>query len=192
MKAKAQVNSRKDTHSKEQPFRESSGTQGAISDRDIDAVVQIEQRDRDARSEIDQLSAKITRSAGTGTAILIHAAWFAVWLIVNLGGVPWIPAFDPFPFSFLTMIVSLEAIFLTLFVLVSQNRMSWEADKRAELDLQVNILAERESTMILRMLNEISRHLRLDGETRDELEELLKETKIDELAKKLESALPSE
>jgi uncharacterized membrane protein len=56
----------------------------------------------------------------------------------------------------LTTIVSLEAIFLTLFVLISQNRMSREADKRAQLDLQVNLLAEKEATMILRMLQEIS------------------------------------
>jgi uncharacterized membrane protein len=90
------------------------------------------------------------------------------------------------------MIVSLEAIFLTLFVLISQNRMSLEADRRARLDLEINILAERETTMILRMLKEISGHLKIDGATRSELEELLKETHIDELAQKLDDALPQQ
>jgi uncharacterized membrane protein len=90
------------------------------------------------------------------------------------------------------MIVSLEAIFLTVFVLVSQNRMSLEADRRARLDLEINILAERETTMILRMLNEISRHLEIDGGARNELEELLKETRIAELAQKLDDAIPSQ
>ncbi len=115
-----------------------------------------------------------------------------LWLVINLNVVPGITVFDPFPFSFLTMIVSLEAIFLTLFVLVSQNRMSQEADRRAKLDLQINILAERETTMILRMLDEISAHLKIGGSTRSEHEELLKETRIDELARKLDDALPSQ
>jgi uncharacterized membrane protein len=92
----------------------------------------------------------------------------------------------------LTTIVSLEAIFLTLFVLISQNRMSREADKRAQLDLQVNLLAEKEATMILRMLQEISQRLGVTGRTTKDLQDLLKETKIDELAEKLDGALPSE
>ena len=92
----------------------------------------------------------------------------------------------------LTTIVSLEAIFLTLFVLISQNRMSQEADKRAELDLQVNVLAERETTMILRNLRDIAAHLGIKSAASRELVELLKETKLDELSDKLEKALPSE
>jgi len=151
----------------------------------------MEKRNQDARSPIDRLSGTITNLAGTSAAILIHVVWFALWILINVHVVPGIPPFDPFPFSFLTMVVSLEAIFLSLFVLISQNRMSQEADRRARLDLEINILAERETTMILRMLNEISGHLKTDGGTRNELEELLKETRIDELAQKLDDALPS-
>jgi len=162
------------------------------TNRGIREIVQMEKRNRDARSRLDLFSAAITNFAGTGTAILIHLIWFVLWILINVHAVPRIAAFDPFPFSFLTMVVSLEAIFLTLFVLVSQNRMSLEADRRARLDLEINILAERETTMILRMLNEISRHLEIDGGARSELEELLKETRIDELAQKLDDALPSE
>ena len=159
--------------------------------RGIQEIAQMEKRNQDARSPIDRLSGTITNLAGTSAAILIHVVWFALWILINVHVVPGIPPFDPFPFSFLTMVVSLEAIFLSLFVLISQNRMSQEADRRARLDLEINILAERETTMILRMLNEISGHLKTDGGTRNELEELLKETRIDELAQKLDDALPS-
>ena len=103
-----------------------------------------------------------------------------------------IEPFDPYPFSLLTTIVSLEAIFLTLFVLISQNRMSREADRRAALDLEVNILAERESTMTLRILHDISHHLGLKGEASKDLAELLKETRLEELSTRLEKALPPE
>jgi uncharacterized membrane protein len=100
--------------------------------------------------------------------------------------------FDPFPYSLLTTIVSLEAIFLTLFVLISQNRMSREADRRAELDLQVNVLAEMEATTTLRILHDIATHLEVKTTASRDLEALLKETRLDEIAKKLEKELPTE
>ena len=160
--------------------------------RGIREIAEMERRNQDSRSRMDLFSGAVTNFAGSGTAIVIHVIWFAAWILINVHTVPGIAAFDPFPFSFLTMVVSLEAIFLTLFVLISQNRMSQEADRRARLDLEINILAERETTMILRMLNEISGHLKTDGGTRSELEELLEETRIDELAQKLDDALPSQ
>jgi len=94
------------------------------------------------------------------------------------------------PFNLLTTAVSLEAIFLTLIVLLSQNRMSQEADKRAELDLQINLLAEKETTMILRMLQDISERLGVSSSSTKELRDLIKETNLDELSEKLEKALP--
>jgi uncharacterized membrane protein len=173
-------------HSPERTLRSA-----AASDRTVQAVAQVEREAYEARSRVDRLATSITRKAGSGTTIVLHLIWFAVWIAINirLFGVK---AFDPFPFSLLTTLVSLEAIFLTLFVLVSQNRMSREADKRAELDLQINVLAEREATMILRILSDISSHLNLTGVARTELAELLKETKIQELSRKLEKALPSD
>ena len=94
---------------------------------------------------------------------------------------PGIKPFDPFPFSFLTLVVSLEAIFLTLLVLMRQNRMTKEADKRAKLDLQINMLDEQETTMILRMVQKIGNHLGLEeiAETPD----LCEETDITTVAK---------
>lgn len=161
------------------------------SDRAIKAVATIEQTAHQARSRMDQFADTITRFASSGTAIVLHLLWFFLWLIVNFHFIPRVTPFDPFPFNLLTMVVSLEAIFLTLFVLISQNRMSQEADKRAQLDLQVNLLAEKETTMILQMLAQISEKLGVDKPLREDLKELLKETRVDELAKKLEKALPS-
>ena len=106
------------------------------SDGTIDAVARIEHEAYRTRSRIDRLAAAIMRGAGTGTALFVHATWFSFWVSANLGVLPGIKPFDPFPFVFLATVVSLEAIFLTLFVLITQNRMSREADKRAQLDLQ--------------------------------------------------------
>jgi uncharacterized membrane protein len=160
-------------------------------DRATQEVARLEQTAKQSRSGIDRFATAITRRAGTGTAILVHAIWFSVWIALNLRLFA-IEPFDPFPFSLLTTIVSLEAIFLTLFVLISQNRMSREADRRAALDLEINILAERESTMTLRILNDISSHLGVKGDASKELAELVKETRLEVLSSKLEKVLPPE
>jgi uncharacterized membrane protein len=162
------------------------------SDHAIEAVAHIEHSARDARSRIDHFASTITRVAGTAQSIAFHLVWFIAWPLINLHVIPSIQPFDPFPFNLLTTVVSLEAIILTLFVLISQNRLSQEADKRAQLDLQVNLLAEKETTMILRMLHDISERLGVTGASTKELRDLLKETKVDELAEKLEKVLPSE
>ena len=140
---------------------------------------------------MDRIAAAITRWAASAIALVAHAVWFSGWLFLNSSLSP-IQPFDPFPYSLLTMIVSLEAIFLTLFVLITQNRMSQEADKRAELDLQINLLAEKEATMVLRILHDISAQLGVETRAIKDLKELLKETRIEEIAKKLEKALPTE
>ncbi len=77
--------------------------------------------------------------------IVFHVIWFAVWLALNLRS-KGASAFDPFPFAFLTMIVSLESIFLSLFILMSQNRTGIQADQRNHRDFQINLLAENENT----------------------------------------------
>jgi uncharacterized membrane protein len=158
-------------------------------ERSIEAIAQLEHAAYNARSQMDHCAVAITRVASSGIAILLHLIWFVFWLVANLHLIPGITPFDPFPFNLLTTVVSLEAIFLTLFVLISQNRMSQESDKRAHLSLQVNLLAEKESTMILKMLQEISSQLGVRGPIKEDLQDLVKETKIAELAEKLEGAL---
>ena len=137
------------------------------------------------------VSDAITRCAGHEWSVAAHAVWFGTWLLLNSGilPLPWKP-FDPFPFSLLTSIVSLEAIFLTLFVLASQNRMTLEADKRAHLDLQVDLLAEQEMTVVLRMLQEICDRFDLrDTTSSEEFRTLIERTDIKDLAERVESNL---
>jgi len=97
------------------------------------------------------------------------------------------PPFDPFPFPFLTMTVSLEAIFLALFVLASQNRLSRQADKRSHLDLQIDLLAEREMTAVLQLLQDIARHLDVQTTvTPEQLRDLMKKTNVRRLTDRME------
>jgi uncharacterized membrane protein len=169
--------------------RAGPGPGEVAADRGIEAVAELERAAHETRSFMDRVAASITRKAGSGTAVAVHAIWFLAWILMNVQ-VFGLPAFDPYPFSLLTTIVSLEAIFLTLFVLISQNRMTKEADRRTELDLQVNLLAEKETTMILRILNEISSHLGTKGTASRELQDLIQDTRLDEISRKLEKALP--
>src|SRR5947207_12435981 len=103
--------------------------------------------------------------------VYIHVAWFGLWLAVNLGWTGLKP-FDPYPFNLLTMIVSLEAILLATFVLISQNRLSEIADQRADLDLQINLLAEYEITRVLTMVDAIADHMGLEVGHDPEVDEL--------------------
>ena len=98
------------------------------------------------------MSDAIAKVAGSAAFVAFHAVLFTVWITLNVGLVPSVPIFDPYPFSFLTLVVSLEAIFLSIFVLMSQNRAARLGDRRAHLDLQVDLLAERELTAMLHML----------------------------------------
>jgi uncharacterized membrane protein len=92
------------------------------------------------RSKAEQVSDWIACKAGSGLVLVLHVVCFGAWVTVNAGAVRSIRPFDPFPFPFLTMTVSLEAIFLTLVVLASQNRLARQADKRGHLDLQIDLL----------------------------------------------------
>jgi uncharacterized membrane protein len=162
---------------------------GDPAEHNIRAVARLEERARLERSAAECVSDAITEIAGTEWSVVVHAIWFAVWLFVNTGLSPWKP-FDPFPFSLLTSMVSLEAIFLTLFVLASQNRLTREADKRAHLDLQVNLLSEQEMTLVLRMLRELCDQAGLTNTTHsEEFRALIKRTDVGTLAEHVEEKL---
>jgi len=135
------------------------------------------------RSWAQRISDRITNVAASGGSIFFHAIWFALWILINTGFIPGIDVFDPFPFQLLTMTVSLEAIFLALFVLASQKRMGKQADLRANLDLQIDLLVEREMTAVLQLLRDIASHLDVDTHvTTDKLSDLIKKTDIKTLA----------
>lgn len=94
---------------------------------------------RDAQ---DRVADKITSFAGSLNFVYLHTVWFGIWILLNVGVLGAALAFDKFPFGLLTMIVSLEAIFLSTFVMVSQNRQAERADIRSQLDFETNLRAE--------------------------------------------------
>ncbi len=144
------------------------------------------------RSRSERLSEWITSTAGRGPVLLAHLVWFGLWVSINLEALPGIEPFDKFPFPLLTTMVSLEAIFLALFVLSSQNRLATQADKRAHLDLQIDLLAEREMTAVLQIVQDIASQLGVKyAAGSPHIEELSRETDVHELASKLDDEIPA-
>ncbi len=107
------------------------------------------------RSAQDRIADSITGFTGSMTFVALHAALFGGWILINLGLVPMVQPFDT-SFVVLAMLASVEAIFLSTFVLISQNRMMVETDKRAELDLQISLLAEHEVSQAVALLDAIA------------------------------------
>jgi uncharacterized membrane protein len=171
---------------KNQEMQELGGGAPPPAQKNVEEIMRLEQEQIHRRSAVEHLADKITTVAGSAPSLLIHVTWFTVWIVLNTGLVPGIAPYDPFPFSFLTLVVSLEAIFLTLLVLMSQNRMTKEADKRAHLDLQVNMLAEQEATLLLRMVKRIAKHIGVEPEEEAELEKLEEKTDVQQLAEALD------
>lgn len=156
-------------------------------EENVEAIKGWEQAILLGRTRTEQISDWIASTAGSTPMLVLHVVWFGLWIVLNLGVIHGIQPFDPFPFSFLTMTVSLEAIFLALFVLASQNRLSRQADKRSHLDLQIDLLAEREMTAVLQLLQDIVRHLHVDTTIRPEqLQDLVKKTDLRGLTNRME------
>ncbi len=157
----------------------------------IETVVRLEEETTRDRRWSDRLADAIATFSGTITFALLHLVWFALWAVVNTRLIPGIPAFDPYPFQLLAMIVSLEAVLLSTFVLIKQNRMGLRADRRSHLDLQINLLAEKEVTKVIQMLERISARLGASEEVVDaEARELGEVTAVDDLAHELQTKLP--
>jgi uncharacterized membrane protein len=120
----------------------------------------------DAASIQDKVAGAITGFSGSMRFIYLHLALYGFWIVANLGWVPGVPAWDP-TFVVLAMIASVEAIFLSTFILITQNRMSALAEKRAELDLQISLLAEHEVTKLVAMVDAIGKHLGVEHDAGD-------------------------
>ncbi len=133
----------------------------------------------------DRIADLITYFSGRMSFIYVHVVWFGLWILLNTGKIG-MRIFDPFPYGLLTMIVSLEAIFLATFVLISQNRLSEEADRRANLDLQIGLLTEHEVTRILQMLDAIQDKLGIENDADSDLADLEQDTKPEDVLKAIE------
>lgn len=130
-----------------------------LTQRNIEAIASLEEASKADRSRADRIADTISAFCGGMAFVFVHLVWFGFWVLWNtLPIVPKEMRFDPFPFQFLTLVVSLEAIFLATFILISQNRQGRLADRRNHLDLQINLLAEQENTKMLAMLEALLRH----------------------------------
>ncbi len=130
------------------------------------------------RNRVDRFADLLRNSFGTIWFLVLNIIVFAVWILLNSGLIPNFPIFDPYPHGFLTTAVSLEAIFLSIIVLISQNRANQIDELREDIDLQINIKAESEITRIINMLDEIHDHLGLPPEDDAELKEMKTKTNI--------------
>ena len=142
-----------------------------VLERNIDALEKRRRQDEAGASGEERLAAVITRFTGSMLFVYLHLALFGGWIVANLGLIPGVPRWDP-SFVVLAMIASVEAIFLSTFVLISQNRMAASADKRADLDLQINLLAEHEVTKLIALVSRIAETLDVPEARDGELEEL--------------------
>jgi uncharacterized membrane protein len=138
-------------------------------ERNIAALRERERRDRSRTTVEERLAAAITRFTGSMRFVYVHLALYGGWIVANLGWIPGIEPWDP-TFVVLAMIASVEAIFLSTFVLISQNRMAAESERRAALDLQINLLAEHEVTRLMALVCAIGDRLGVDSP--EEVDEL--------------------
>src|SRR6202158_1687318 len=121
----------------------------------IEAISRLEHDALHRRSAIERISDAIAQFVGSVAFLLLHVLLFIIWAAVNLKLLPGVKPFDPFPFGILALIISSESVFLTIFVLISQNRMARQADKRSHLDLQVGMLAEPALPLMLPILQRV-------------------------------------
>src|SRR4051794_39250169 len=141
-----------------------------VMQRNIETLLE-RRRTEDARKPLQvRVADAITRFTGSMVFVYIHLFLFGAWIIANLPGVP-LPKFDP-TFVVLAMFASVEAIFLSTFVLISQNRMAEQADKRADLDLQISLLAEHEVTRLVSLVKQIAERMEIEASRNPELQEL--------------------
>lgn len=139
--------------------------------QNIETLRERRRREQESASLEQRLAQRITEFTGSMRFVYLHVAIYGFWIVSNLGWIPSIRPWDP-TFVVLAMIASVEAIFLSTFILITQNRMSLAADRRAELDLQVGLLAEQEITKLVQLLAEVSRRLGIEEAEEPEVQEM--------------------
>lgn len=161
--------------------------------KDIDhrrrVIRSLRAKEDEKRSLSERLVDKVSEISGSVTFLVINVVFFAVWIVLNTNIIPGIEPFDPYPFGFLTMAVSLEAIMLSILVLISQNRAAKIGELREEIDLQIDILTEEELTKLLHMVALLLEKQGIDNGHDEELKEMLEPTDIDALETELEEQI---
>jgi len=158
-----------------------------LTAQNVRTILELEKAVDAERSVADHLADFITRFCGSINFVWVHVVWFALWIGGNvyLGS----KSIDHFPFNLLTLLVSLEAIFLSTFILISENRQSRMDERRSRLDLQINLLAEQENTKMLRLLKEIAEKLGVDPDKDPHIAVLEQSTRPETLLAQIDETL---
>ena len=156
-----------------------------VVDRNIAALVRRRRDEKISTGLQNRIADAITHFAGSMPFVYLHLLVFGGWIVINLGWVPMVPAFDP-TFVVLAMVASVEAIFISTFVMISQNRMAAQADQRADLDLQISLLGEHEITKIMTLVAEIAKRMDIPAAHDPELDELQENVSPDRVLDRLE------
>jgi uncharacterized membrane protein len=160
-----------------------------VLERNIRALQLRRDRERAEAIAEERIADAITRFTGSLRFVYLHLALFGFWIVANLGWVPGVPRWDP-SFVVLAMIASVEAIFLSTFVLISQNRMAAAADKRADLDLQISLLAEHEVTKLVTLVSGIADKMGVRAVAEAELDEIRHDVAPEAVLDEIEAAEP--
>jgi uncharacterized membrane protein len=154
-----------------------------LTQRNIEAVRDLEEAAKQERTASDRVAEVVANFCGSMTFVWVHVVWFGIWILINV--LPGLPHIDPFPFTFLTLVVSLEAIFLSTFILISQNQDTKISERRNLLDLQINLLSEQENTQMLMMLRAIAEKVGANPSRDDQVRALSEETKPQQLVEQI-------
>ena len=163
----------------------SSGLATAL-ERNIEALAERRRQETAGASFQDKLANAISRFAGSITFVAVHAALVIAWVLVNVGLTPFRP-FDP-TFVILATVASVEAIFISTFILISQNRAAAAADRRADLDLQISLLSEHEVTRLIELVARIADKLGIEEARNPELDELKRNVAPEAVLERIEES----
>jgi uncharacterized membrane protein len=167
-----------------------AGSVEEVTRRNVDRILALEASAQVKATTTDRVAKAVTNFSGSMRFVWVNALLMAGWIVVNLV-LPEPRGFDPFPFSLLTLILSMEAIFLGIFVLISQNRAARVSEKRSHLDLQLNLLSEQENTKMLLMLEQIGQAVGAEISEGAEIKALAQATQPEAVSEQIERAAES-
>jgi len=155
-----------------------------LTKRNVELIRELEEAAKRERRPADRIAEAIARFCGSMKFVWVHVIWFGGWIVFNV--IPGVPHIDSFPFTFLTLVVSLEAIFLSTFILISQNLDTRITERRHHLDLQINLLSEQENTKMIAMLEAIAAHVGAEFGHDPHLKALSEQTEPERVVQQIE------
>ena len=170
----------------------SGGSEGAanveeLTAQNVKTIADLDSKTQSLATPADRIAGKITRFCGSMAFVWVHVVWFGIWIVWNtiLPG----KRVDPYPFSFLTLVVSLEAIFLSTFIMIGENRQERMDERRSHLDLQINLLSEQENTKMLELLAKIAAKLDVDSGEDPSVAVLKQATRPEKLVEQIDQSI---